>query len=304
MGTGALFIIDGKMTIGDLLVFQSISQYFTEPVKNLVSLQLTFQESSIAISRLNELMDLTREDEDKEYSIKDIDLKKDIIFENVSFAYGSRPNLLDNFDLKINKGEKFAFVGDSGAGKSTIIKLLLKFIEINKGKIKIGEYDLSDIDTYFLRNRIAYIPQEIELFSGTIIENLKIGNQNATYEEIVSVCKVVGIHDTIDRLQNKYLSFIEEKGGNLSGGEKQRLAIARALLSDSDIYIFDEATSNLDSFSEKIIQDLIFKKIQNKTVIIIAHRISTIVNCDRICLIKDGEIKELGSHEEYHKERY
>lgn len=109
---------------------------------------------------------------------------------------------------------------------------------------------------------------------------------------------MVGIHDTIDRLQNKYLSFIEEKGGNLSGGEKQRLAIARALLSDSDIYIFDEATSNLDSFSEKTIQDLIFNKIQNKTVIIIAHRISTIVNCDRICLIKDGEIKELGSHEE------
>ena len=123
-------------------------------------------------------------------------------------------------------------------------------------------------------------------------------SQNATYEEIVSVCKMVGIHDTIERLQNKYLSFVEEKGWNLSGGEKQRLAIARALLTDSDIYIFDEATSNLDSFSEKVIQDLIFKKIQNKTVIIIAHRISTIVNCDRICLIKDGEIKELGSHDE------
>ena len=298
MGVGALFIIDGQMSIGDLLVFQSISQYFTEPIQNLVSLQLTFQESSIAISRLNELMDLTREDENNEYSIKDIDLRKDIIFNDVSFAYGSRPNLLNDFNLEIKQGEKFAFVGDSGAGKSTIIKLLLKFIEINKGKISIGENDLSDIDTYYLRNKIAYIPQEIELFSGTIIENLKIGNQNATYEEIVSVCKMVGIHDTIERLQNKYLSFVEEKGGNLSGGEKQRLAIARALLTDSDIYIFDEATSNLDSFSEKVIQDLIFKKIQNKTVIIIAHRISTIVNCDRICLIKDGEIKELGSHDE------
>lgn len=298
MGIGALFIIDGKMTIGDLLVFQTISQYFTEPVQNLVGLQLTFQESSIAILRLNELMDLTREDENKEYSIKDVDLKEDICFNNVSFAYGSRPNILNNFNLKIKKGEKFAFVGDSGAGKSTIVKLLLKFIEVNVGNIKVGEYDLSDLDTYYLRNKIAYIPQEVELFSGTIIDNLKIGNQNSTYEEIVSVCKMVGIHDTIDRLQNKYLSFIEEKGGNLSGGEKQRLAIARALLSDSDIYIFDEATSNLDSFSEKTIQDLIFNKIQNKTVIIIAHRISTIVNCDRICLIKDGEIKELGSHEE------
>lgn len=298
MGIGALFIIDGKMSIGDLLVFQSISQYFTEPVQNLVSLQLTFQESSIAISRLNELMDLKREDEDNEYSIKDLSLKEDIVFEKVSFAYGSRANLLNNFNLKIKQGEKFAFVGDSGAGKSTIVKLLLKFIKPNDGKIIIGEYDLLDIDTYFLRNKIAYIPQEIELFSGSIIENLKIGNQNATYEEIVSVCKMVGIHDTIDRLQNKYLSYIEEKGGNLSGGERQRLAIARALLSDANIYIFDEATSNLDSFSEKVIQDLIFNKIKNKTVIIIAHRISTIVNCDRICLIKNGEIKEFGNHEE------
>ncbi|MGF3113633.1 peptidase domain-containing ABC transporter [Facklamia sp. P9177] len=298
MAIGALFIIDGKMTIGDLLVFQSISQFFTEPIQNLVSLQLKFQESSIAINRLNELMDLTREDEYKEHSIKDIDLKNDIEFKDVSFAYGSRPNLLNDFNLTIKNSEKFAFVGDSGAGKSTIIRLLLKFIENNQGKIKIGEYDLSDIDTYYLRNKIAYIPQEIELFSGTIIENLKIGNPNVTYEEIVSVCKMVGIHDTIDKLQNKYMSYIEEKGGNLSGGEKQRLAIARALLSDSDIYIFDEATSNLDSFSEKIIQDLIFNRIINKTVIIIAHRISTIVNCDRICVLKNGEIKEIGSHQE------
>ncbi|MFM1582160.1 peptidase domain-containing ABC transporter [Helcococcus bovis] len=298
MAVGALFIIDGKMSIGDLLVFQSISQYFTEPIQNLVGLQLTFQESSIDINRLNELMDLKREDENIEHKIKNIDLKKDINFDDLSFAYGSRPNLLNNFNLNIKQGEKFAFVGDSGAGKSTIVKLLLKFIEPNAGKISIGEYDLSDIDSYFLRNKIAYIPQEIELFSGTIMENLKIGNQNASYEEIISVCKMVGIHNTIDRLQNKYMSYIEEKGGNLSGGEKQRLAIARALLSDSDIYIFDEATSNLDSFSEKIIQDLIFNKIKNKTVIIIAHRISTIVNCDRICLIKSGQIKELGTHEE------
>lgn len=303
MGIGALFIIDGKMSIGDLLIFQSISQYFTEPIQNLVSLQLTFQESSIAISRLNELMDLKREDKEKDIFIKDIDLKKDIKFENVSFAYGSRPNLLNNFNLSIKQGEKFAFVGDSGAGKSTIIKLLLKFIEINEGKINIGEYSLSDIDTYFLRRKIAYIPQEIELFSGTIIDNLKIGNKNATYEEIVSVCKLVGIHDTIDRLQNKYMSFIEERGGNLSGGEKQRLAIARALLTEADIYIFDEATSNLDSFSEKIIQDLIFNKIKDKTVIIIAHRISTIINCDRICVLKNGEIKEIGTHKELIKNR-
>lgn len=298
MGVGALFIIDGKMTIGDLLVFQTLSQYFTEPVQNLVGLQLTFQEVQVAVSRLQELMEVDREDNNLDYSVKNFSLRDDIIFNHVTFAYGSRPPVIKNFDLQIKQGEKIAFVGESGAGKSTLVRLLLRFINPSEGSIRIGHHDLSDLDYGELREKISYIPQTIELFTGTIIDNLKIGNPDATYEDMMRVCRIVGIHDTIQRLQNRYGSFVEEGGQNFSGGEKQRLAIARALLSKADLYIFDEATSNLDSFSEQIIQDLIFNKIIGKTTIVVAHRLSTILRCDKICFLENGTIVEYGTHEE------
>lgn len=298
MGVGALFIIDGKMTIGDLLVFQTLSQYFTEPIQNLVGLQLTFQEVQVAVSRLQELMEVDREDIALDYSIRDFTLCDDIEFKDVTFAYGSRPPVIKNFNLRIKQGEKIAFVGESGAGKSTLVRLLLRFINPNEGKICIGANDLSDLDYGKLRKKISYIPQTIELFTGTIIDNLKIGNPSVTYEDMVRVCRIVGIYDTIQRLQNRYGSFVEEGGQNFSGGEKQRLAIARALLSKADLYIFDEATSNLDSFSEQIIQDLIFNKIMDKTTIVVAHRLSTILRCDKICFLENGTIVEYGTHEE------
>lgn len=200
--------------------------------------------------------------------------------------------------MKIKKGEKIAFVGESGAGKSTIVRLLLRFIEPSEGYIRIGHQDLSDLDYGALRKKVSYIPQSVELFSGTIIDNLKIGNPEATYEDMTRVCRLVGIHNTIQKLQNRYGSFVEEGGQNFSGGEKQRLAIARALLSKAELYIFDEATSNLDSFSEQVIQDLIFNKIIDKTTIVVAHRLSTILRCDKICFLENGNIVEYGTHEE------
>lgn len=298
IGVGALFIIDGEMSIGDLLVFQTLSQFFIDPVQNLVSLQITFQEAQVAMNRLTELMSLEREDTDNEMKLKDIDLKKDIHIKNITFAYGSRPPVLQDFSLHIPQGEKVALVGESGAGKSTIAKLLLHFMNVEKGEIKIGDHSISDINLQYLRKKVAYIPQTIELFTGTIIDNLKIGNPDAKYEEIISACKLSGASEFIDKMQNRYHSFIEEGGGNLSGGEKQRLAIARALIAKSDFYIFDEATSNLDSFSERKIQDVIFSKIENKTTIIIAHRLSTILKCDRIFFVEQGKVVETGTHEE------
>lgn len=298
MGVGALFIIDGKMSIGDLLVFQTLSQYFTEPVQSLVSLQLTFQEANIAMKRLSELMSLDREDTNEDEKIKDVSLKGDIVFDDVSFAYGSRPAVIEHFNLKIPQGKKIAFVGESGAGKSTLAKLLMKFMEVNSGKITIAGYDVRDIDINYLRKHVSYIPQNIEMFTGTIIDNIKIGNPDAKYEEIVNACKMAGANSFIERLPGRYGSFIEEGGSNLSGGEKQRLSVARALLANSDLFIFDEATSNLDSFSEKKMQELIFKKINNVTTIIIAHRLSTILQCDQICFLENGKIIEMGTHEE------
>lgn len=297
MGVGALFIIDGKMSIGDLLVFQSLSAYFTGPVQNIVSLQLTYQEAQIAMKRLNELMDLDREDVG-ENKLNDLNLNGDIVFENIEFAYGSRPSIIKNLNLKVRKGQKVAIVGESGAGKSTVAKLLLKFMEPQKGKILFSGYDLNDIDQYYIRKKIAYIPQNVELFTGTIMENLKIGNESASYEEIILACKKAGAHDFIENLPNRYNSYIEEGGSNFSGGEKQRFAIARAILTNPEFYIFDEATSNLDSFSEKQIHNLIFNNTQGKSVLIIAHRLSTILHCDYIYFMDKGKILEAGTHKE------
>lgn len=300
MGVGALFIIDGKMSIGDLLVFQTMSQYFTGPIQNIVSLQITVQEAQIAIKRLNELMELKREDEEIS-DIKDVDLSGEIDFKNITFAYGSRAPVINEFNLLIKPGQKVAIVGESGSGKTTLVKLLMRFMDCKEGKISISDFDIKDINQYTIRKKVAYIPQNIELFTGSILENIKIGNDESTYEEVILACRRSGAHDFINQLPNRYNSYVEEGGSNFSGGEKQRLAIARALLSDPEIYIFDEATSNLDSFSERQIHRLMFDKIKGKTTIIIAHRLSTTTNCDVICFMEKGKILEIGSHEELMK---
>ena len=298
MGVGGLFIIGGEMSIGDLLVFQTISGYFTEPVENLVSLQLTFQEASIAMKRLSELMSLDREDDEINNKLTNVNLSGDIVFKNVSFAYGSRPPVINDFNLTIASGKKVALVGESGAGKSTIAKMLLNFVNIKAGSISISGYDLHDLDHNNLRRRIAYIPQNIQLFTGSIKDNLKIGNPEATYEQMINASQMAGAHMFIEKLPNRYDAFVEEGGANFSGGEKQRLAIARALLSEAELYIFDEATSHLDSFSEKKLQNMIFNQMKGATILIIAHRLSTIVNCDLICFMENGRITEKGTHEE------
>lgn len=297
MGVGAYLIIKRSITIGDLIVFQSLSQFFIEPVQNLVNLQLTFQEASIAMKRLEELMSLDREDEETN-KLNNISLVGDINIINCKFGYGSRPPVLRNLNIKIPQGKKVAFVGESGTGKSTIAKLLLKFMNPQSGEIMINGYDLNDIETSYLRKKISYVPQKIELFSGTIFENLSMGNGIISLERVIDICRFCGVSELVDRLPNRYNTYLEEGGNNLSGGEKQKLAIARSLLSDSDIYVFDELTSNLDSFSEKKIQDIIFNKIHKKTVILIAHRISTIKNCDLIYYMESGDVIEQGTHEE------
>ncbi|EOR23134.1 peptidase domain-containing ABC transporter [Niallia sp. JL1B1071] len=297
MGIGAISIINGNMSIGDLLVFQTLSQYFTEPIQSLVSLQLTFQEAQIAMKRLSELMTIEREDSKKDL-ISEVEMNGDISFKNVTFAYGSRPPIIENLNLTIPQGAKVAFVGESGAGKSTISRMLLKFMSPQEGKISISGYDIQDINYHYLRSRIAYIPQNIELFSGTIIENLRVGNPKATYEEMVLACKKSGANEFIEKLQNRYGTFVEEGGSNFSGGEKQRIAIARSIITNPDIFIFDEATSNLDSFSENKIQNIIFNQKNKKTTIIIAHRLSTIIHCDIIYYVEDGRIVERGTHKE------
>ena len=298
IGIGAIAIIDGKLTLGDFIVFQTLSGYFTDPIQNLVSLQLTYQEAQISMTRLSELMDLeTEETKDREL-LADVGLKGNITFKDLTFRYGSRPPIIKEFNLKIKQGQRVAIVGESGAGKSTLAKLLLKFQNADSGKLTINDYDIEDIEVKYLRQSIGYVPQNIELFTGTIMENIKLGNESATYEQVIKAAKLAGCHDFIQKLPNRYYAFIEENGSNFSGGERQRIAIARAFLKERDLYIFDESTSNLDSFSERYIQKAMLQATNGATTIIIAHRLSTIINCDLIVFMANGAITEQGSHDE------
>ena len=205
---------------------------------------------------------------------------------------------VDDFNLKIEKGQKVAFVGESGSGKTTLSKLLLHMYTPEEGDILINGNNIEDIQIEKLRDRIAYIPQETFLFSGTIFENLTLGLDNATMDDIIEASKMAQAHEFINELPLRYETFLDENGANLSGGQRQRLAIARAMLKKPDILILDEATSNLDAITERALDKTINEFSKDKTVIFIAHRLSTIKNCDKIYVMEKGKIIESGNHKE------
>nr|WP_284681071.1 peptidase domain-containing ABC transporter [Aceticella autotrophica] len=294
---GAFEVIHGGLSIGELLTFNALLAYFLNPIENIINLQPQLQTAIVAADRLSEILDLEIEkskDEDKK--IKPVTLKGEIEYKNVSFRYGTRQLVLQNISLKIENGEKIAFVGESGSGKTTLVKLLMNFYQCEKGEILINGYNIKDINIEVLRRHISYISQDIFLFNGTIKENLSLGDDEIKLDEIIDACKKSQIHDFINELPLRYDTMIEENGANLSGGQKQRLAIARAILKKPDILIMDEATSNMDSITEKAIEKTIRDFSKDITTIIIAHRLSTIMRCDRIYVIENGKIIESGTH--------
>lgn len=299
MAIGASYIMDGAMSIGDLMVFQTLSQYFIEPVQSLVSLQLSFQEANIAMQRLNELMMIKKENSEG----CDALLSGDIVFKDIRFAYGYKKPILENLNLIIPEKKVIGIVGESGVGKSSLAKLILKFLLPLQGSITIGKHSIESINCHKIRKHIAYVPQHAQLFSGTIIENLRLGDTSLTLEKIVQVCKQIGIHDFIEKLDKKYFSVVEESGSNFSFGEKQRLTVARVILQNPSYYIFDEVTSNLDSVSESYIHQLIFHHLKEKTRIIIAHRLTMIEQCDEIYVLDKGGFIEHGTHQELMKKK-
>ncbi|KXG73655.1 peptidase domain-containing ABC transporter [Thermotalea metallivorans] len=304
---GAYKVIQGEMSVGQLLVFNSLMVYFVDPVKNLINLQPMLQTAIVASDRLGEILDLELEkSKDEDQKINPASLKGKIEFKNVDFRYGTRELVLKNINLDIEQGQKIALVGESGSGKTTLAKLLMKFYTSEKGDICINGYNIKDIHTEKLRERIAYISQDIFMFSGTIKENLCLGNKNISFEEMIEAAKMSSAHDFINQLPLRYNTMLEENGANLSGGQKQRLAIARALLKKPDILIMDEATSNLDSIAEKAIRKTLEALGDGITTIIIAHRLSTIIRCDKIYVMDKGEIIESGTHKSLmeKKEKY
>lgn len=296
---GTLQVLNGSISIGTLLTFNALLIYFLNPIENIVNFQPKLQSAIVAAQRLEEIIETSIEKAESEYNkISPNRLDDGIKFNNVNFGYGNRKNVLMNININIKANEKIALVGESGSGKTTLSKLLLRFHNIKSGEILINGLNIQDINIETLRDRIAYISQETFLFNTTIMENLKFGNESVSYENIIESCKKAQIHDFINTLPLRYNTLIEENGSNLSGGQKQRLSIARAIIKNPDILIMDEATSNLDSITERAISKTMGEFMNNKTAIVIAHRLSTIKNCDKIYVLEKGRIIESGNHKE------
>ena len=295
---GSGYVIDRQITPGELFSFYALIGYFTSPVASLIGVNKTVQNALIAADRLFEIMDLEREATENKVFIEKEKLG-DIVFENVNFRYGSRIEVFKNFSTTIQKNKTTAIVGESGSGKTTLISLLQNLYPIKSGKILVGDFDINQIHYKNLRNLIGVVPQQLNLFSGNIIDNIALGDSFPDIQRVVMLSKQLGISEFVEKLPNGFETQIGENGTMLSGGQKQRIAIARALYKNPEILLMDEATSSLDTASEKIVKDTIddFKS-QGKTVIIIAHRLSTIANADNILVMENGEIVEQGYHQE------
>ena len=261
-----------------------------------------FNEISVDIPSVGRVFEILEEEPkiiDNENKILFQYFSDNITFENVDFKYkDSEERILKNINLTVKKGETVAFVGNSGGGKSTLVNLIPRFFDVSSGVIKIDGVDIKDYDVKSLRKNIGIVPQETFLFSGTILQNIKYGKRDATFDEIKEAAKKANAHDFIENLEEGYNTEIGERGVKLSGGQKQRIAIARAILENPQILILDEATSALDNESEKLVQDALEKLMGNKTTFVIAHRLTTIENSDKIVVLQQGEIKEIGTHTE------
>jgi ATP-binding cassette subfamily B protein len=294
---GSYFVIQQEITPGTLILFYSLTGYVLGPVESLISSNKTLQDALIAADRLFQIMDLEREEDNSQKIKLEQDMTGDIRFENVDFRYGSRKQVFESLHLTIEKGKTTAIVGESGSGKTTLASMLQNLYPIQSGNISIGNFSIAQISNESLRQMVGSVPQQIELFAGSIAENIALGDFEPNMRKIVELCEQLGIREFIEKLPNTYMTQIGEHGVTLSGGERQRIAIARALYRDPEILIFDEATSSLDSISEKYVKQTLKQLIlQGKTVIIIAHRLSTVKNADVILALDNGKLAETGTH--------
>ena len=298
LGYGTFLINSGQMTAGGFASFVTSLLLLYKPVKTLGGTLTKIQTLFIALGRIFELFDLNTEIKENKEPINLGEINDGISFEDVVFEYVENQPVLKNLNLKIKKNESLAIVGNSGGGKSTLVNLIPRFYDIKSGSIKIDNTDIRNFSLKSLRENIAIVFQDNFLYSGTIRENIMMGNPQASAEELNQAIKAAHLQDVINELPQGLDTELGERGLTLSGGQRQRVAIARAMLRNSQIVILDEATSALDNESEAIVQKAMENLMTNKTVFIIAHRLSTIKNADKIAVINEGELVELGSHEE------
>ncbi len=298
MMVGNHLIITGEMSTGSLASFITSLLLLYKPVKTLGSTLTSMQNIFVSMNRVFELFDLQPEIRDKENAKELKGIENNLTFENVFFEYIENKPVLKGVSFEVKKGEMLALVGNSGGGKSTIVNLIPRFYDIKSGSIKIDGEDIRDFSLKSLRNHVSEVFQDNFLFSGTIKDNILMGKKDATEEEIMEVVRAAHLDDFIDTLKDGINTVIGERGTTLSGGQRQRVAIARAMIKNAPILILDEATSALDNKSEAIVQKALENLIKGRTVFVIAHRLSTIKNADKIAVINDGQLVELGTHNE------
>lgn len=295
---GAGYVIDREITPGELLSFYALIGYFTSPVSQLIGMNKSIQNALIASDRLFEIMDLEQEEVTDKIELTAEQIGN-INFENVNFSYGSRREVFKDFSCVIEKGKTTAIVGESGSGKTTLATLIQNLYPVNSGKITIGDYEVQYLSHYSLRTLIGVVPQQIDLFSGNVIENIAFGEDFPDMQRVIDLTKQLGILSFIEQLPNGFQTHLGENGSQLSGGQRQRIAIARALYKNPEILILDEATSSLDTDSEQVIQATLNElKRTGKTLIVIAHRLSTIAHSDTILVLRNGQLIEQGTHQE------
>ena len=296
---GVSFMAAGTLTVADLITFLLYINNFTEPVKKLINFTEMFQNGYSGFERFMEIIEIAPDIEDAEDAVSVSNLKGDIDLDNVSFYYESgHEKVLNHIHLSVNAGEYMALVGPSGVGKTTLCSLIPRFYDVTGGAIKIDGIDIRKMKLEDLRNQIGIVQQDVYLFAGTIMENIRYGNPTATDEEVIRAAKRANAHDFIMSFPNGYDTDIGQRGTKLSGGQKQRLSIARVFLKNPPILIFDEATSALDNESEQVVQQSLEELAKNRTTFVIAHRLTTIRNAKRILVLTEKGIEEEGSHEE------
>lgn len=301
---GSILVIDNDFTPGTLLMFYTLINYVVSPIVGLINANADIQDAMIAADRLFQIMDLEQEEEPETKIELTDDMIGDIAFSHVSFRYGARKEVFKDLNLTIEHGKMTAIVGKSGSGKTTLASLLQNIYPIQDGKITIGDYELAQFSNESLRRHISTVPQSVELFMGTLAENIAIGHFQPDFKRISILIKHLGLEDFVGDLPNGINTQIGEHGTSLSGGERQRVAIARSLYKKPKVLILDEATSSLDSISENYVRQALNELVeQGVTIIIIAHRLSTIKSADNIIVLENGNVAEKGKHDELLEKR-
>ncbi|EEL23017.1 Multidrug resistance ABC transporter, ATP-binding and permease component [Bacillus cereus Rock1-3] len=303
IGTGSVMVLNGMTTVGVIAAFINYSRQFSRPLSQFATLMNTIQAAVAGGERVFEIMDEVPEIQNKKDAFVVQNIHGHVELENVSFGYVENKTILKEVSLKAQPGETIALVGPTGSGKTTIINLLTRFYDIQQGQIHIDGKDIKDYDINSLRSKIGVVLQDTYLFAGTIMDNIRYGRLHASDEEVINAAKAASAHSFIKHLPKQYETEIASEGSNLSQGQKQLLAIARAILADADILILDEATSNIDTRTELQIQAGLNNLMRGRTSFVIAHRLKTIEKADQILVIKDGSILERGNHESLMEDR-